>query len=142
LHFSLAYVESQDAMVAAAVMRRPDHHEDDIRIIVESPVLWESIRPFLEALQRTNPITMPLADYIRHADPVNIDVQPPAYALEPGFTWDLTVLLKDHAEGRDASEALIMNPRDANSVAVARERLAIEGKLDPRYVNHRTGPPS
>jgi hypothetical protein len=70
-------------MVAAAVMRRPDHHEDDIRIIVESPVLWESIRPFLEALQRTNPITMPLADY-----------------------------------------------------------MAIEGKLDPRYVNHRTGPPS
>ena len=139
LHFALAYVDSEDAMKAAAAMSKPDNHEDDIRILIESPVLWESVRPFLEALQKTDTLRMPMADYIRHSDPLKLDISPPAYALEPGFKWDLTVLLKDHADGWETGENLIMDPKDPHSVEMARERLAVDGKLDPRSVKAEYG---
>lgn len=97
------------------------------RLLVESPVLYESVRPFLEALQKVDPVLLPLGDYIKHGGESKT-IKLPAYSTRPGFHWDLKVLLKDNAE----MDELSMDPKSRSSIEHVRQALHVHGKLDPR----------
>ena len=131
LHFGISFIESQHAFDAASALRKTQHAEGEIKILVESPILWEAVRPFLEALQKIDPIRLSMVDYVRQAVPLKTDIGAPAYSLQPGFKWRLGTLLKQPGA---AIDAFTMDPRDEDSIKMARLRLAEEGKLDPRCV--------
>ena len=130
LHFGISYIETEYAFTAASTLRKSQQIEGEVRLLIESPVMWEAVRPFLEALQKIDPIRLPMVDYLRRETvPLKTDIGPPAYSLEAGFRWKLGTLLKQPGA---AIDALTMDPRDVDSVQMARIRLADEGKLDPR----------
>lgn len=126
----MCFVNSADGLRAAETLRHTDDSRGVVRLLLESPVLYESVRPFLQGLQRIDPLRMPFADYIRHTELQGITVGLPAYAGVPGFTWDMQVLLKDEHRG----EGCVMEPASVVSVEAAREKMEVMGKLDARYV--------
>ncbi|KAH0839427.1 hypothetical protein J3R83DRAFT_202 [Lanmaoa asiatica] len=102
---------------------------NDIKVLVESPVLFEAIRPFLEAL-KTEPEIVPFSrylvfhpfDYLR-----TCTIDPPKYARLPGFSFQLSSLLNQEAEVDD----LPLSVSDKNSVDRARAELHRASRLDP-----------
>lgn len=102
----------------------------DLKLIVEAPVMFESIRPFLEAL-RKEPATVPFAQYLVHRVDGRIPpVEPPSYAREPGFAFDLSSLLNSTSEHLDADK-LQLSVTDPASVQAVRTRLREDSFLDP-----------
>lgn len=132
VNFALAYVDAEDTLLAARDLRsgNDDAQSSDVCLVIECPILFEAVRPFLEALRNTDPLRLPFADYIRHADPPRNVVGVPAYAAEPRFRWDLSVLLRDEQDAEAGT--LTMDATDSESVQNARTVLRAEGKLDPR----------
>ncbi|KAJ7593987.1 hypothetical protein C8J56DRAFT_1043774 [Mycena floridula] len=99
------------------------------RFLIESPVMFESIRPFLEAL-RMEPASIPFGSrYLVHR-PENYlqtaQISPPAYAVVPGFRFQLASLFPPESGITD----LKLNVSDPDSVRSARETLK-ESRLDP-----------
>lgn len=89
--------------------------------------MYESVRPFLQALQRANPVLLPFRDHIKHtAKPRTVGL--PLYATRPDFRWNLKPLLKDNAD----IDELLMYPDQPDSIKAARDALYVDGKLDPR----------
>ena len=106
-----------------------DQHEE-LRLLVESPVLFEAIRPFLEAL-RAEPTRIPFAKYLVHQPPgylSTIRSDPPLYATTPGFSYNLSGLFAS-APGEEPVD-LQMSMED-QSVAHARQALREGSRLDP-----------
>ncbi|QRV86468.1 Zinc finger, NF-X1-type [Ceratobasidium sp. AG-Ba] len=102
---------------------------DQTRLLLEAPVLYEGIRPFLSALQ-VEPERLPFANYLRHhIDPEylsRLPITPPLYAQRPGFSFDLKpVLRRDSTIG-----SLRLDANDPLSVANARKQLAESSSLD------------
>lgn len=103
-------------------------------LLIEAPVMYESIRPFLQALQR-EPTAFPFAQYLVHrrehyARGRHIQVNPPYYTFNrPNFTWDLGCLFDG------AQQALRLNPADPLSVEQARQALRTSSRLDSSQVN-------
>jgi len=128
IEFGLAFVDPADALRAAHILRHRDESRGDIRLLLESPVLYESVRPFLQALQQLDPIRLPLAAYIKHGNLNQRKIELPEYSLTLGFTWGLKVLLRPD----EAVDECVMDPADQYSVASAREVLHAHCKLDPR----------
>lgn len=105
------------------------HPIDDsgLKILVEAPVMFESIRPFLEAL-RVVPETIPFGQYLVHRPPHYLEsvvISPPQYATVPGFRYQLKSLFPREAEVQD----LKMDVSDPVSVASARIALR-DSRLD------------
>ncbi|KAG8704206.1 hypothetical protein FRC08_002369, partial [Ceratobasidium sp. 394] len=104
-------------------------HKDQMRILLEAPVLYEGIRPFLSALQ-CEPEILPFADYLRHhADPKHLSrlpATPPQYAQRPGFTFELKSLLRSTSN----SDSLRLDANDPRSIAYARQELVKSSRLD------------
>lgn len=125
--FGISFIDPHDSLRAASTMSGDQEDADTIRILVESPVLYESVRPFLEALQRSDPVLLPMADYIKHSKGPKRNALP-AYSTRPGFHWNLKVLLKDNAD----IDELSLDPTSAASLAYVRSALHRHGKLDPR----------
>lgn len=102
---------------------------DDIKILVESPVLFEAIRPFLEAL-KTVPEIIPFSRYLV-LHPFNYlrtcTIDPPKYTRLPGFNFQLSSLFNKEAEVDD----LRMKVSDKSSVDNARAELRQASRLDP-----------
>ncbi|KAG8218137.1 hypothetical protein J3R82DRAFT_3674 [Butyriboletus roseoflavus] len=102
---------------------------DDIKVLVESPVMFEAIRPFLEAL-KTEPEIVPFSRYLVF-HPSNYlrtcTIDPPKYARLPGFNFQLSSLFSEAAEVDD----LRMNVSDKSSVDRARAELRRASRLDP-----------
>lgn len=128
IEFGLAFVDAQDGLRAAENLRTRDESKSDVRVLLESPVLYEAVRPFLQAIQKIDPVTLPLGEYIRHGNLQGKPIALPEYATVPGFTWDLKGLLKPEYRGEGCS----FDPSNANSIASAREVLHAHGKLDTR----------
>ncbi|KZV95021.1 P-loop containing nucleoside triphosphate hydrolase protein [Exidia glandulosa HHB12029] len=102
----------------------------DIKLMLEAPVMYESVRPFLEAL-RAEPARVPFAQYLVHRVDGSIPpVAPPAYATKPGFVFNLSSLLNPPEDG-GVPERLRLNAADAASVQVVRTRLREDSYLDP-----------
>ncbi|KAF8867865.1 P-loop containing nucleoside triphosphate hydrolase protein [Gymnopilus junonius] len=108
---------------------RSRNFHNDTKILVESPVMFESIRPFLEALQ-TEPEDVPFSRYLVHqpADHLaTLDLLPPRYALLPNFKFQLSSLFNVDA----GVDELTLSVTDPESVRHARALLREKSRLDP-----------
>ena len=108
---------------------RSQNFHNDTKILKESPVMFESIRPFLEALQ-TEPEDVPFARYLVHQLPgqlASVDLAPPRYAMLPNFKFQLSSLFDKDAGVRDLS----LSVTDRESVHRARTLLREQSRLDP-----------
>jgi hypothetical protein len=102
---------------------------DGVKVLIESPVLFEAIRPFLEAL-KTEPEIIPFSRYLvfHPSDYLTTCViDPPKYARLPGFNFQLSSLFDREAEVDD----LRMSMSDKSSVHRARAELRRASRLDP-----------
>ncbi|KAJ6594163.1 hypothetical protein B0H19DRAFT_1094164 [Mycena capillaripes] len=91
------------------------------KVLVEATVMYEAIRPFLEAL-RVEPESLPFAQYLVHRNRdflSSINIAPPRYARVPGFTYQLASLFPPEAGIDD----LKLNASDPASIASARTQL-------------------
>ncbi|TFK23669.1 P-loop containing nucleoside triphosphate hydrolase protein [Coprinopsis marcescibilis] len=99
-----------------------------VKILVESPVMYEAIRPFLDSLQG-EPESIPFKNYLVYHPPDFLrtcDVAPPKYAAMPGFSYQLAPLFNASSGITDLK--LFVN--DPHSVANARQALK-QSRLDP-----------
>ena len=104
---------------------RPPGH---VKLLVEAPVLFEAIRPFLEALRR-EPETVPFSRYLPLRPPgfyTRLQINPPAYATTPGFRYNLSSLFLEQAPDHN----LYLSVSDPASVNSAREALREGSRLD------------
>jgi hypothetical protein len=98
-------------------------------LLIEAPVMYESIRPFLQALQR-EPTAFPFAQYLVHrrehlAPGQPMTVSPPHYTIDsPNFRWKLGCLFDG------AHQALQLDPADLASVEESRDALKTASRLD------------
>ena len=92
-------------------------------MMIEASVMYESIRPFLEALQR-EPTAVPFQRLLVHGEHQRTPGLPGYVVAKQDFVWDLDCLVQP------SPFKLTMNPRDRFSVLQARERLRNRSKLD------------
>ena len=100
--------------------------------LVDNKVMYESVRPFLHKLQTTEPTEIPFARYIAPAgSPQGVAVDPPRYALTPGFKFDLGCLAKPGLSN------MISNMDVVRPLAAERARLQLKrySILDPSQVD-------
>lgn len=98
------------------------------KLLVESPVMFEAIRPVLEAL-RVEPESLPFNSYLFHRPPNFFDanpILPPTYARRPGFEYQLAPFFSSQSGVTDFK----LSANDPNSIARAREALR-HSRLDP-----------
>jgi len=101
----------------------------DTKLLVESPVMFEAIRPFLQALQ-TEPEDIPFSRYLAHqpfGQLNTIEIQTPQYARFDSFKFQLSSLF-DPEVGVDD---LTLSATDRESVQHARAQLREKSRLDP-----------
>lgn len=125
LRLSFFDPEADMRMLVSLQRGRPDI--EGRKYLVEAPVMFESIRPFLETLKNGAPSSIPLAKYLVHPDNgslkgVTIDL--PLYASQPGYSIDLSCLCPQPTR-------FTLRPSDRGSVQVTRTRLKTESRLDP-----------
>ena len=110
------------------VLKLGDNTRDGVKLLIEAPVMYEAVRPFLEALKTVEPTEIPFGEYIVHHPAghfKNVVVPPPNYARAPGFRFDLSSLFQ---EGDD--EHLELDATDKASIALCRRELR-RSRLDP-----------
>ncbi|KAF7983780.1 hypothetical protein HWV62_18992 [Athelia sp. TMB] len=110
-------------------LKRPELDRHDTKILVEAPVLFEAIRPFLEAL-KVSPEAIPFDRYLVLRPPRYFEsfvIRPPAYAQTPGFSLQLGSLFPP---GSGVTN-LRLSVDDPTSVANARAQLRLRSRLDP-----------
>ncbi|KAG8869904.1 hypothetical protein FRB97_000632 [Tulasnella sp. 331] len=97
------------------------------RYLVEAPIMFESIRPFLETLTNVNPSSIPFARYLAHPENgtlEGVNLQLPTFASIPNYSMDLSGLFNQSTDLR-------LYPSDPGSVERARVMLKAESRLDP-----------
>ncbi|KIM23239.1 hypothetical protein M408DRAFT_332444 [Serendipita vermifera MAFF 305830] len=105
---------------------------NELLLLIEAPVMYESIRPFLSALQR-EPTSFPFSQYLAYhkfSPGIQTESSPPEYTTNnPDFEWNLGCL-------RDETQPpLFMNPTDQDSINRAREVLQSSSRLDVSQAN-------
>ncbi|KAH7335663.1 hypothetical protein B0J17DRAFT_616684 [Rhizoctonia solani] len=101
---------------------------NDTCVLMEAPVFYEGIRPFLEGLKR-EPELLPFARYLRlqsRDELRQINIDPPLYSRTPGFSFELKHLFPPEAN----VESLRLNTGNLESIANVRARLQAS-RLDP-----------
>jgi hypothetical protein len=102
--------------------------QTDDKLLIEAPVMFEAIRPFLEAL-RVEPTRVPFSRYLCHPASGSLStlmISPPRYATTPGFVFRLECLFPSDAPVRN----LRLSVDDPVSVAAARRQLKNGSRLD------------
>lgn len=102
-------------------------------LLIESSVMFEAIRPFLDSLKR-EPETLPFKKYLAH--PVSgslndIHIDPPRYSLVPNHRFDLKHLLNNP----NVEDSITLKTDDPLSVSTVREELKARSRLDPSQVD-------
>ncbi|KIO31502.1 hypothetical protein M407DRAFT_67906 [Tulasnella calospora MUT 4182] len=113
-------------ILSALQDRRP--RDEGMKLLLEAPIMFESIRPFLETLKSRLAATIPFARYIAHQDSgdlSSVSIDPPTY-VTPRFAFKLDSLFEC-----DPPVKLSLKPRDQLSVENARETLRNKSRLDP-----------
>jgi hypothetical protein len=112
-------------------LKDPHSSGENIKLLVESPVMFEAIRPFLEAL-KVEPELVPFSRYLVHRPPgffKTYTIDPPRYATMPTFEFDLSCLFPDNEEMGDRD--LMLSVTDPRSVEYVRAELRRHSRLDP-----------
>lgn len=128
LMLSISFFETEVEYRALHLVQKSevDSTSRDINLLVEAPVMFESLRPFLETLKSTEPTAIPFANYLAHplnGDLADLEISPPAYAT-PNFTMKLDVLFVP-------PQSVSLRPHDSTSVENARIALKRHSVLDP-----------
>ncbi|GMK56414.1 hypothetical protein CspeluHIS016_0302540 [Cutaneotrichosporon spelunceum] len=130
--FGLHFFDDSVGMKAIRIFQQDDDREVGTRFVLGSPVLYESVRPFLQTLQQLDDRLVPIQQYLVHRDLIGKRVNLPQYMQDhPGRVWDLSCLLKDESEVRLCQ----FSPHDEVSIAKARVTMHEHGKLDPSQSN-------
>ena len=111
-------------------LRNPHTLTKGTKILVESPVMFESIRPFLEALRTTEPEDIPFSRYLVLQPPgrlASCALEAPRYARLPNFQFCLDSLFLKEA----GVENLMLSVTDPFSIDHARKVLRNKSRLDP-----------
>jgi hypothetical protein len=127
LDLRVVFFDSNIELRILEILKRSGEGNGTI-LLLESPVMFEAIRPFLEAL-RVEPESVPFAKYLVHHAPAffnTLKINPPRYALMPGFGYELSSLFPEEA-GVQELQMIVTNP---NSVEAARQELR-RSRLDP-----------
>ena len=104
------------------------------RLLVESSVMFETVRPFLESLKRT-PERIPFGRYLPHTEPgtlAGVEVHPPYYSTTANFVFNLECLRREGDE--DGLRGLRLITTNRVSIEQARATLSERSKLDPSQV--------
>ncbi len=114
-----------------ALRRQPISINSSIyAILLDNNIMFESVHPFLRALQNVEPTSIPFSDIISYSgDLHSLPVGVPRYARVPQFRFNLQCLAR---HGMNISSLDVNN---ATSVAVARQQLSSSSDLDPSQVN-------
>ncbi|KAG8955990.1 hypothetical protein FRC04_006439 [Tulasnella sp. 424] len=110
----------------ALQQRRPS--DEGTKLLIEAPIMFESIRPFLDTLKSRPPASIPFSRYIAHHDSgdlSSVTIDPPAY-VTPQFAFKLDSLFDCKPPIK-----LSLRPHDELSVQNAREMLRAKSRLDP-----------
>jgi len=108
------------------------------RVITECPIMYESIRPFLEAL-RVEPTSVPFEHYLAHPDSgtlKDVNVAPPLYSTHPGVELELRSLL--HPDG--GVDSLKLTTTDPSSIEAARALMKAPHPNNPSLRLSRLDP--
>ena len=111
-------------------LRNPHTLTKGTKILVESPVMFESIRPFLEALRTTEPEDIPFSRYLVLQPPERLAscaLEAPRYARLPNFQFCLDSLFLKEV----GVENLMLSVTDPISIDHARKVLRNKSRLDP-----------
>ncbi|QRW23932.1 Zinc finger, NF-X1-type [Rhizoctonia solani] len=111
--------------IVQSLQNRQNH---GTKILIEAPVFYEGIRPFLEAL-KADPARLPFAQYLVHQSEIELQqtmIAAPLYSRTPGFSFELKDLFSPSA----GVPTLRMSTTNPDSVANARNRLR-NSRLDP-----------
>ncbi|KIM21900.1 hypothetical protein M408DRAFT_29151 [Serendipita vermifera MAFF 305830] len=133
LHLRIKFFDPKvDLTLMDRSQRAQRNSGNELLLLIEAPVMYESIRPFLSALQR-EPTSFPFSQYLayRKLTPgTQPESSPPEYTTnDPDFEWDLSCL-------RDETESsLFMNPNDQDSIKHAQESLQSSSRLDVSQAN-------
>jgi hypothetical protein len=117
------------------VLKFPHKIRGNDILLVESPVMFEAIRPFLEALTAV-PETIPFQEVLVHRSPEFFKtyvVKPPLYATMPRFQYRLGCLFAPGAW--EGGVELTMTVNDQDSVENAKTELKKASRLDPSQVD-------
>lgn len=98
------------------------------KLLVEAPIMYEAIRPFLEAL-KVVPEAVPFERYLPHRPAKKLastPILPPRMATKPGFKYQLASLFPPEA----GVTSLQLDVQDGSSVAIARQELVQKSRLD------------
>ncbi|TFY82035.1 hypothetical protein EWM64_g1975 [Hericium alpestre] len=120
-----------DAEVDLLALRREKISVNDKKFafLVDNNVMFESVKPFLETLQGTEPTSIPFSRYISSGDRLqSVSVLPPRYARVPGFKYKLQCL------ARPGQVIRPMSVQDPTSIATARRELRQFSDLDASQV--------
>ncbi|KAG6850946.1 hypothetical protein H0H93_005815 [Arthromyces matolae] len=118
----VVFFDSEIEIRILNVIKNRHLHNDKTVILVESPVMFEAIRPFLDTLQLVEPETIPFGQYLVHRPFGHFStsvVLPPLYARAPGFAYQLAPLFSPEA-GIDDLKLYVNDPE---SIAHARHEL-------------------
>ncbi|BEJ11584.1 hypothetical protein CspHIS471_0200440 [Cutaneotrichosporon sp. HIS471] len=127
--FGIHFIDDMVGMEAVRIFQQGDHSHVQTRFLLESPVLYESVRPFLQTLQEVDDLRVPLQEYLVHSNLRGKKINMPRYMQDsPERVWDLSCLFKD-----DNSDVTLcqFSPHNEVSVTNARETMYEHGKLDP-----------
>jgi hypothetical protein len=121
-----------DAEIELMALRREpiSINNSTYAILLDNNIMFESLRPFLRALQDVEPTSIPFSDIISHSGNLHsLPVGVPRYTRVPGFRYNLQCLAR---RGANISSLDVNN---ATSVALARQELLRSSELDPSQVN-------
>ena len=117
------------------VLRHSFITEADEILLVEAPVMYQSIQPFLVGLT-TEPEIIPFKEYLVHQPQRYFnthDVKPPRYTSYPQFKYHLECLFD--AGAREPGFTLDMVVNDPDSLELARNELKNGSRLDESQVD-------
>jgi hypothetical protein len=124
----LVFFDPEAELRILQVLKRPDLDQGAQRLLIEAPVMFEAIRPFLEAL-RVEPETLPFREYLVHYPPgylKDVVISAPAYARQHNFKYQLASLFDTDAGVPD----LKLDVKSSTSVDTARKMLREKSRLD------------
>ncbi|KAG9009435.1 hypothetical protein FRB93_005371 [Tulasnella sp. JGI-2019a] len=123
----ISFLQPEANMRILASLQRGGAAAEGRKCLVEAPIMFESIRPFLETLKQVTPTSIPFARYLAHPENgtlQGVQLQLPAYACVPNFSVDLSCLFNTPTQ-------LKLHPSDPGSVERARLTLKAQSRLDP-----------
>ncbi|KDQ16534.1 hypothetical protein BOTBODRAFT_107034 [Botryobasidium botryosum FD-172 SS1] len=128
LRIRVVFFDSTADLRLFQALRQPQANTG-VRILLEAPVFYEGIRPFLEALKRDSAL-VPFPRYLAHSEKGSlndISIDPPLYTTIPGKMLELKSLFPIES----GVNTLPFSTTDVESVLQARTELKRASRLDP-----------